>query len=215
MATNRRRQKRVKNTGISVKARVLNKKIVISVLCSIQVLFISSVVYCIFNNKNIQLGYKDIFVKVTDSNSINKNKIKDGGGVPILFSPQDMIKKELYDEQIEKNKKLENELKNFHQSVWFCCSEIAKELSQCLSINTNNINEDIHVLEVNKCIQQCLYSTGYYEGVIDGDQGRTKTALERFQRDKNLVIDGKLGRQTWNVLVDTLGHEIIGDSSKN
>ena len=43
-------------------------------------------------------------------------------------------------------------------------------------------------------IQQALLDRGYFEGPVDGVWGVTSTdALKKFQRDQNLVDDGKIG----------------------
>ncbi len=50
-------------------------------------------------------------------------------------------------------------------------------------------------------IQTALKNAGLYDGSIDGVMGKkTKKAIEDFQSQNNLVVDGKVGRQTWDKL---------------
>ena len=50
-------------------------------------------------------------------------------------------------------------------------------------------------------IQTALKNAGFYMGMIDGKRGpMTKKAIEDFQRANNLVVDGKIGIKTWDVL---------------
>lgn len=54
--------------------------------------------------------------------------------------------------------------------------------------------------EVSK-IQKALKERGYYTGSIDGIFGTaTKKAVEQFQRDNNLKVDGIAGKQTLSAL---------------
>ncbi len=52
-----------------------------------------------------------------------------------------------------------------------------------------------------KDIQMSLKNAGYYDGKIDGKLGpKTKAAVEAFQDANNLVVDGKIGVNTWSKL---------------
>ncbi|WP_085829416.1 GH25 family lysozyme [Clostridium massiliodielmoense] len=56
---------------------------------------------------------------------------------------------------------------------------------------------------ITRIIQQRLIDKGYYVGKYkaDGIFGKgTKTAVEEFQKDNNLQIDGVVGKQTWKAL---------------
>jgi peptidoglycan hydrolase-like protein with peptidoglycan-binding domain len=56
-----------------------------------------------------------------------------------------------------------------------------------------------------KQIQIALKNAGYNPGYIDGRMGRqTKDAIKAFQKDNNLVTDGKVGKETWNLLKEYL-----------
>lgn len=58
--------------------------------------------------------------------------------------------------------------------------------------------------EITKIIQEILQKRGYNIGVsgVDGVFGQfTENALKAFQRDKNLVVDGIVGINTWRALL--------------
>jgi hypothetical protein len=64
--------------------------------------------------------------------------------------------------------------------------------------------------EVEK-IQSKLKDFDYYLGPIDGIfGGGTEAAVKKFQTDKDLLVDGKVGKQTWAALFDD---EEIGEPS--
>jgi murein L,D-transpeptidase YcbB/YkuD len=50
-------------------------------------------------------------------------------------------------------------------------------------------------------VQQALKKSGYYTGAVDGKAGpATKKAVENFQKDQGLKVDGIVGQQTWDRL---------------
>jgi len=50
-------------------------------------------------------------------------------------------------------------------------------------------------------IQTALKNAGFYLGAIDGKIGpMTKAAIEAFQKANGLVVDGKVGPKTWQLL---------------
>ncbi len=50
-------------------------------------------------------------------------------------------------------------------------------------------------------IQQALKNAGYYRGNLDGKIGpQTRAAVEAFQSDQGLTVDGIVGRNTWSKL---------------
>ena len=50
-------------------------------------------------------------------------------------------------------------------------------------------------------IQQALQNAGLYQGKIDGVLGpKTKRAIEEFQTQNGLSVDGKVGPKTWEKL---------------
>jgi len=56
-----------------------------------------------------------------------------------------------------------------------------------------------------KHIQIALKNAGYNPGPVDGRPGRqTKDAIRAFQKANNLTADGKIGKQTWNLLKEYL-----------
>jgi outer membrane murein-binding lipoprotein Lpp len=53
----------------------------------------------------------------------------------------------------------------------------------------------------SKQIQLALKNAGCYQGAIDGKIGKqTRQAIEKFQKDNNLSVDGKAGKNTWSLL---------------
>ncbi|MGB3652434.1 MAG: peptidoglycan-binding protein [Rivularia sp. (in: cyanobacteria)] len=59
------------------------------------------------------------------------------------------------------------------------------------------------VLKFAPFIQETLGMKGYYFGKIDGVFGdRTQAAVKSFQNDKQLVVDGIIGSQTWDYLME-------------
>jgi len=54
-------------------------------------------------------------------------------------------------------------------------------------------------------IQTALKNAGFDPGALDGRMGRkTSKAVKEFQAANNLYADGKVGKQTWNVLAKYL-----------
>lgn len=60
-----------------------------------------------------------------------------------------------------------------------------------------------------KQIQIALINAGYNPGPIDGRLGKqTREAIKAFQKANNLKADGKVGRNTWNLLKEYLDKKI-------
>jgi peptidoglycan hydrolase-like protein with peptidoglycan-binding domain len=60
-----------------------------------------------------------------------------------------------------------------------------------------------------KQIQTALTNAGYNPGVIDGKMGRqTREAIRVFQSANNLMVDGKVGKKTWDLLEGSLYKKI-------
>jgi peptidoglycan hydrolase-like protein with peptidoglycan-binding domain len=54
-------------------------------------------------------------------------------------------------------------------------------------------------------IQTALKNAGLYEGTVDGKIGpKTTRAIEAFQEQSNLKVDGKVGLKTWGKLKEHL-----------
>ena len=52
-----------------------------------------------------------------------------------------------------------------------------------------------------KHIQTALKNAGYFPDVVDGKMGKkTRLAVKEFQRANNLNADGRVGKNTWEVL---------------
>ena len=64
----------------------------------------------------------------------------------------------------------------------------------------------------NKDIQIALKNVGLYQGEIDGTIGPlTKNAIQEFQKQNNLTVDGKVGPKTWAVLRPYLSRQLQGE----
>jgi hypothetical protein len=58
-----------------------------------------------------------------------------------------------------------------------------------------------------KKLQQALKQLGYYNGKVDGDYGpATKAAVEKFQQDAGLAVDGIVGAKTLSALKSRLAN---------
>lgn len=54
-------------------------------------------------------------------------------------------------------------------------------------------------------IQIALKNAGFDPGKIDAKLGReTRNAIKAFQRANNLAVDGRVGKETWNLLKEYL-----------
>ncbi|MFZ5800036.1 MAG: peptidoglycan-binding domain-containing protein [Candidatus Omnitrophota bacterium] len=59
----------------------------------------------------------------------------------------------------------------------------------------------VYIAPTAEDIQTALKNTGYYTGAIDGKLGpKSKKAIESFQNDNGLKVDGKVGPRTWEKL---------------
>lgn len=60
-----------------------------------------------------------------------------------------------------------------------------------------------------KQIQVALRNAGYNPGACDGRMGRqTRDAIKAFQKDNNLLADGKVGKRTWSILRQHLDKKV-------
>ena len=60
-----------------------------------------------------------------------------------------------------------------------------------------------------KDIQLALKNAGYYSGNLNGKMNKqTRRAIKAFQKANNLPTDGKVGKQTWNILADYLNKKV-------
>ncbi len=58
-------------------------------------------------------------------------------------------------------------------------------------------------------IQMSLKNAGYYSGVVDGKTGKqTRDAIKAFQKANNLRANGRVGKQTWNLLKEYLEKKV-------
>ncbi len=66
---------------------------------------------------------------------------------------------------------------------------------------TTTSSSEVAVKPTNEDIQKALKNVGLYSGSIDGVIGkRTTKAIEDFQTQNNLKVDGKVGLKTWDKL---------------
>ena len=68
------------------------------------------------------------------------------------------------------------------------------------NVNLNKVSEASQSIDP-KQIQTALKNAGYYDGVVDGKMGKkTRKAVREFQKANNLHSDGRVGKNTWEVL---------------
>lgn len=107
---------------------------------------------------------------------------------------------------------LKNQVTALHQQIQYKDEEINSLKNSANTgvmgdrLNFSGNREKSGVLEVKnrpntRQIQACLKNANYNPGVIDGKMGRqTREAIKAFQKDNNLKVDGKVGKQTWVLL---------------
>jgi murein L,D-transpeptidase YcbB/YkuD len=67
------------------------------------------------------------------------------------------------------------------------------------------LKAEVTTKPTTKQIQTALKNAGYDPGPIDGRIGKsTQAAIKDFQKANSLIADGKVGKQTWSVLVQYL-----------
>jgi len=60
-----------------------------------------------------------------------------------------------------------------------------------------------------KQIQTALKNAGYYPQTVDGKMGKkTRRAIREFQKANNLPVDGRVGKNTWEVLKGYLDKKV-------
>jgi len=60
-------------------------------------------------------------------------------------------------------------------------------------------SKKIRISSSVKDVQKALKNAGYYDGAIDGKIGaKSIKAIEEFQKDFDLKVDGVVGKKTWN-----------------
>lgn len=92
-------------------------------------------------------------------------------------------------------------------------SDIAKELGVELKYTTT-----IKLGSVGAAVSalQTFLSNYGYEISVDGDFGsKTKSTLQKFQKEKGLVADGVCGEKTWDIIYSTnLGEAVTDDEAE-
>jgi len=75
---------------------------------------------------------------------------------------------------------------------------IIEEEPEELEVMSIEIDSSSTIAPTPKQVQTALKNAGFYKGEIDGKIGpKSKEAIMNFQRDNNLVTDGKVGPKTW------------------
>jgi len=73
------------------------------------------------------------------------------------------------------------------------------------NLRNNIVLDELHLVQVEKSIveiQKRLNHLGYGAGKADGIQGvNTLTAIRKFQKEQQLMVDGIVGPQTWKRLL--------------
>jgi hypothetical protein len=95
-------------------------------------------------------------------------------------------------------------------TIWYCCQVVATGIAQHLSIDTNGPADNDDMDHIYRCLQVCLRAAGFYHREINADWRVTNAAVLQLQRSKGLVIDGKVGRQTWHAILIELAKELYG-----
>jgi len=82
----------------------------------------------------------------------------------------------------------------------------AAPLKSSEDVNLNTGKDSETKQQANpKQIQTALKNAGYYQGTVDGKMGKkTRKAVRAFQKANNLPADGRVGKNTWEVLKDYL-----------
>ena len=79
--------------------------------------------------------------------------------------------------------------------------QITRRPAATVSSSFKDDGEIIRVSASPRDVQSALKKAGYYTGNIDGKIGdKTKKAIEDFQRDHMLNVDGIIGKNTWTEL---------------
>lgn len=125
--------------------------------------------------------------------------------IPINMLPESL--------QIDRGKaiskiiELERRSRERRDNIWDCCDIIGKHIAAHVSIDTTLVGDEKK--EVYRCIQILLKTINCYDGQIDGDQSRTREAVVKFQKDKRLEVDSKLGVRTFKAMIIELAKNIM------
>lgn len=144
-------------------------------------------------------GYKVPGMQVLPNPPIDETMI------PINMLPESL--------QIDRGKaiskiiELERRSRERRDNIWDCCDIIGKHIAAHASIDTTLVGDEKK--EVYRCIQILLKTINCYDGQIDGDQSRTREAVVKFQKDKRLEVDSKVGVRTFKAMIIELAKNII------
>lgn len=80
-------------------------------------------------------------------------------------------------------------------------AETTAAVMQPEEVTPSTVEGGAYMAPTAEQIQTALKNAGYYTGSIDGKIGpKSKKAIEAFQNDNGLTVDGKVGRKTWEKL---------------
>jgi len=82
------------------------------------------------------------------------------------------------------------------------------EIGRQVSVDTGMPPADEYMETIYKHVQACLRVLGFHEGGIDGNWRETNAAVIRFQKEKGLVPEGKVGRKTWTAVLIELARQM-------
>jgi peptidoglycan DL-endopeptidase LytE len=86
--------------------------------------------------------------------------------------------------------------------------EAIAKTEQPANSNTQNTGEVKQRVDV-KMIQTALKNAGYFQDGVDGKMGRkTRLAVKEFQKANKLHADGRVGKNTWEVLKEYLEKKV-------
>ena len=78
--------------------------------------------------------------------------------------------------------------------------EASLKSSENLNVEASKVGESNQQVDSQQ-IQTALKNAGYYQGGIDGKMRKqTRKAVREFQKANNLHADGRVGKDTWEVL---------------
>ena len=71
-------------------------------------------------------------------------------------------------------------------------------------IHTGYVVDTPKRADLYRDIQQCLKAIDAYQGLVNGDQKTTESAVKAFQTQRGLAVDGKIGMKTFQSMIETL-----------
>jgi peptidoglycan hydrolase-like protein with peptidoglycan-binding domain len=137
--------------------------------------------------------------------------VKQAAGVGIIFSMLVLSGCATVNKTELSNQELRNKISVLESQL----SEKDNEINSLKEMAAKNepaavesADQNAGVLDV-KQIQTALTNAGYFDGVIDGKMGKkTRKAIKAFQKANNLHVDGRVGKNTSDVLKEYLNKKV-------